>query len=354
MTESLKVNEREKNNAWLQEDVKTSPRFKYYISLGYNCWVHMSLEKYGFRDFTGPFDGYISDLRGVIELLNSDFSDFLKRDTIVQIPGTQHFTIKYKKGFRFLHDITVSLEDEYDAIYAEYKKRIQRFKILQKEPMCFIRHVKDDNELNYIFKNHNYIEKVIKKGNPLNEIIYIVRSELKDSEYLQFPFFVVNYNYQNYKKSELGQPSDILPVCLLETNSELLSFLTENFDSDKRKANYRHCSARNMRTALLDMLFQDEDLWNGKEVIICGTGDWGQRFYQVAHKKCNILCFLSRDPEKRELCCGIPVKGYSDMAEYDNDNVVCLVLSEHRQPLARLKNMERMQVYSIIDILYAK
>lgn len=328
--------------------------FKYYISLGYNCWVHMSLDRYGFRDFTGPFDGYISDFSEVLELLDSDFSDFLEKDAVVQIPNTRYFTLKYKKGFRFLHDIEESLEDEYDTIYGRYQKRIQCFRSAQNERICFIRCVKDNNELDYIFREHKYIENVIKKRNPLNEIIYIVRSELKDSEHLQFPFFVVNFNYQNYKQSELGQPAELLPYCLLETNAELINFLEKNYDPDRRKINCTRCVPHKARLDLINMLLQKESLWGGKDVIICGTGPWGQKFYHIAHEKCHVLCFLSRDTEEKKTCCGVPVKNYSDVAEYDNENVLCLILSEYAQPLLRLKGMSKMQIYSIMDILYER
>ena len=47
--------------------------FKHYVSLGGSCHVAASMAKLGIRNFSGPFDWYISPLRGVLQCLDMDF-----------------------------------------------------------------------------------------------------------------------------------------------------------------------------------------------------------------------------------------------------------------------------------------
>ena len=51
--------------------------FKNFISLGYYCGTAASMSKLGIRNSSGPFDWYTSELIGVLECLENDFSDFL-------------------------------------------------------------------------------------------------------------------------------------------------------------------------------------------------------------------------------------------------------------------------------------
>ena len=47
-----------------------------YVSLGSFCSVAMELERFGLRSASFPFDWLLSDFRGVVEAINSNFGAF--------------------------------------------------------------------------------------------------------------------------------------------------------------------------------------------------------------------------------------------------------------------------------------
>lgn len=50
--------------------------FDNFISLGWKCKVAASIEKYGLRSCSGPFDWCVTEFKGVIETIDSNFSGF--------------------------------------------------------------------------------------------------------------------------------------------------------------------------------------------------------------------------------------------------------------------------------------
>jgi len=133
--------------------------FDNYISLGSACHVAASMEKLGIRSFSGPFDWYVSSFKGVLECLENDFKDFLCRDNLQILDNPTYFKdLKY--DFTFSHEITTSLDDEYDLVCEKYKRRIENFKRRIQERTCFLRAI-SPNEVDYVKNNSAYIQNLI-------------------------------------------------------------------------------------------------------------------------------------------------------------------------------------------------
>jgi hypothetical protein len=105
------------------------------VSLGGNCTVAHNLLFRKMRYFSLPFDWvYIKDTKPIDYLTNafgSDFSDFLLKENIVKVEGTEEHQIIYKdtkSGYFFPnHFCCESFNDkEYQNVYSTMKKRIDR------------------------------------------------------------------------------------------------------------------------------------------------------------------------------------------------------------------------------------
>ena len=82
--------------------------FSNFISLGSACQTASSMEKYGLRGWSGPFDWLVTDsLQWVLHYMETDFADFLKKENItsymlttliekIEIDENQQVTIYYK------------------------------------------------------------------------------------------------------------------------------------------------------------------------------------------------------------------------------------------------------------------
>ena len=66
------------------------------------------------------------------------------------------------------------LDIKYKEIKEKYERRCNRFLAAIKEPTCFFRMVKDNDEITYINENMQYIESIIKKSNVNNEIVFLL------------------------------------------------------------------------------------------------------------------------------------------------------------------------------------
>lgn len=153
--------------------------YKNYVSLGYFCNVASDLEELGLRNTSSPFDWNISLFEGVIKAIDDEFDEFMMYDNLVQSEKYRqnYYDPKYKMWF--FHDFNKyeSLKKQYGKVKEKYNRRILRFLNNINEPTLFFRYILNEpgfeNELNWIEKNYEYIEKVIKKHNSQNKILYI-------------------------------------------------------------------------------------------------------------------------------------------------------------------------------------
>lgn len=151
--------------------------FENFISLGFYCGVAASMSKLGIRDFSGPFDWYISDFKGVVQCLQNDFHDFLNKKNLV-ITDNKNIFDDIKYNFRFNHEIKSNFENDYEKIYSKYMRRIEVFKNKIIKETCFIRAIKDAEELKYIKNNFGMIKGAIKRYNNKNDVIYVVSNDI--------------------------------------------------------------------------------------------------------------------------------------------------------------------------------
>ena len=60
-------------------DRQTDRQYKNCISLGWFCGTASALSKLGLRSHSGPFDWYFSKYSAVLDQIENDFIDFMKK-----------------------------------------------------------------------------------------------------------------------------------------------------------------------------------------------------------------------------------------------------------------------------------
>jgi hypothetical protein len=100
------------------------------VSLGFNCFPALQLNRCGLRTLAFPFDWNITPLYSLREVLQSHFLDFLNPSYLVrknEIPGI--FNTKYKIALAhdFPEPISLNWLDSLPGISEKYQRRIERF-----------------------------------------------------------------------------------------------------------------------------------------------------------------------------------------------------------------------------------
>jgi len=71
------------------------------------------MARYGLRNHSGPFDWYFSDFDSILNLIETDFSDFMVKENLI-VNSSNHKIFRDKKyGFVCQHDIDSDFETEY-------------------------------------------------------------------------------------------------------------------------------------------------------------------------------------------------------------------------------------------------
>lgn len=182
--------------------------YEHIISIGSFCSVAMEIERIERRDGAYPFDWCISELEGVLKLIENDFKDFMVYDELMQnIVEHSHYMNQY--GIQFFHDFNSyePLKDQLHTVHKKYLRRIRRFYKSIKEPTLFVRYVRDQKEMNYITENYSTIMKLLKKFNLQNELILIINNDIDC------------YDVQCYKVEK--DRNDTVARRFLEKNEEL-------------------------------------------------------------------------------------------------------------------------------------
>lgn len=196
--------------------------FENCISLGFYCGTALSMSKMGLRSSSGPFDWCLSDIEPVLKMIETDFAEFMLRDNL-HVNEKEHKVFEDGKyGFYFNHEIDKDFDDEYPEIYLKYARRVARFVENIKSPTCFIRAVKSKQEVEYINKNQEYINRVIKKSNPQNAIVFLTVMGMDDitSDFLNYRLNVAVYSSKIYDMRNLFATS---PAFLKYCGEKILS-----------------------------------------------------------------------------------------------------------------------------------
>lgn len=333
--------------------------FSNYISLGQNCFVAASMSKHGFRSFRGPFDWCVSNfIEGVIPLLETDFQEFMLYENlkVSEECGEEVFDdLKY--SIHYNHDVKKSLKEEYDDIYKKYQRIIERFRREIKNPTCFIRCVRSGEELTSICENEERIAQAIKKY-PNNEIIFVIPKYVYESNPIKTKFKIYLVDVVNYwLDREYGRS-------FFDSNAELIDYLKENYDNNKRKDNQifdLKAELNNIKSMTTEITYYNENknlkeqfinlvkskqaidsrnsrwmkLLNTdfdsidfpKKISIYGCGAVGRIFYQRAKGYCTVVNFIDKLP-RQEYYDNIPVMTIGDsIGSADKETTIIIIPS---------------------------
>lgn len=221
--------------------------FDYIISLGWFCGTAASMKKYGFRSFSGPFDWLMTPLDSVVYLLESDFEGFLNRNNLIELQPRPEYPTRKEfydtaLGISFQHDLVNGLDKDYEAIAEKYNRRIKKIRKAVNSKTLFIRAIWNQNECDYINKNREMIEEIIKKGNKESRIIYLHPQVLTDTD----DFWIYNAKavpeekIVNIRKFDLNiytYKGDEELYNMFDFNKDLTDWIHVNYSLEKVKEN---------------------------------------------------------------------------------------------------------------------
>ena len=195
---------------------------EFYVPLGLDCVLAYQLKKLELRKFSLPFDWIsIKNIQIIINILNDDFKSFIDKSNWLLEKQSSKFNFfeDNKEDFkglngldgkggpfsliRVIHKIydlylpheAVNLEIDLDLVIEKYKRRIERFRDLLKNPLK-----KKKIFLGYYKKN----KKDDKKDDSINLHLEIEKDKIKIEKSLlefgavNFNLFIINYNDYDY------------------------------------------------------------------------------------------------------------------------------------------------------------
>lgn len=207
--------------------------YKNIITLGFNCAIARSCRKFGLRSRDYPFDWGVSNLEGVIEAIESGFSEFMERKWMIETNDKCYYQTKYK--YYFAHDFEDGLwnetdfEGQFSFVKQKYQKKIAHLIEDCKDSALFIRQIENMEEAKYIVWNLKHIQEVLQicEGSG-NQIIWIGEKDV--AEYLSKRNIFCYEAEIDWMDGSTGW--------LLNRNTELKNFLLENqIDSRKQVKN---------------------------------------------------------------------------------------------------------------------
>jgi len=156
--------------------LKTVPRYRHVISLGYFCSTALELKRYGLRDHSYPFDWNISPIRSALAMVESGFDGFLQLDRLSPEAGYVRDTgtdiLVYNE-----FDPARSIGEQYEAVREKYERRIARFRRAISEPTLFVRYIDSEGrsleEFTYLDENMAAVLAVLRRTNPLNDLLLV-------------------------------------------------------------------------------------------------------------------------------------------------------------------------------------
>jgi hypothetical protein len=198
-------------------------KYNSIVSLGFFCSVAINLEEMGFRSTSGPFDWLISSWNGVEQLIENNFSDFLDEKYLYQIREEKYKNIKYDVDFYHDFDRYANLSSQLSSVIEKYEKRIDTFYETIREPTLFIRYIKDNKEFEYHSEKYGHVQKLLKKYNANNDIIFIMNGSYQETS---FPCYFVEID-----------ENDIVNRNPLITNLELKDLLLRSYEQEQLQKN---------------------------------------------------------------------------------------------------------------------
>lgn len=318
-----------------ENSISKQAQYDNCISLGWFCGTATAMAMYGLRSKSGPFDWYYSDLDSVLKVIETDFSDFMLKENLqVNSDKPKEFS-DTKYGFWCNHDIKIDFEQEYHEIYEKYCKRALRFMEDVKRPTCFLRAVRSEQEISYIKENRDYIYKVIKKGNPDNEIIFLLLKDMTDlpDDFLWFRLDIACYIGEVYEMRTMFDSSEqLIKYCQNNILSE--EKIKDNMFYEKKSL------AKKSKNALVMHRIEKDDNSVAKALrdyfpnIEQGIYLWGAGFYgtpilrYMLEQGIKINAIIDNDDEKiGTMTQGVSIISFSELKQ-DSMNIFIAIYSE--------------------------
>lgn len=297
-------------------------KFDYIISLGYNCSNASSMAKNGFRSFSGPFDWCVIPYGALIHFLETDFYDFLEYDNLQLMSGEDKCFNDIKYKLTFPHEIKKSLQDDFSNIKDKYNRRIDKIRSILGENICFIRMIYHQEEVDKIIKDNNYLKNIILRYNSSNELVYLISKKLNIPVNFPQNYYIFN-EYTNYSglRDRLRHAYDTV------ANNELIKYLIQHYDSEKRTKNL-HFDQKNemMRMNWINTMNElidrtDFSKKNNKyPIVIYGASDIGAHLLNSISGMFVIKCFVDKFFDDNNFK-GIPVYNLRNY-KHEKDTII--------------------------------
>ena len=203
--------------------------YSHIISLGHFCGTASELERVGLRGASYPFDWVISDLDGVLSLMENGFKEFLEVRYMQQSATNRSLFHNTKYDIQFFHDFDkyTPMVQQIDSVREKYDRRIARLYRSIKEPTLFVRYVSDQQEGEYLSNSKDHVNEILLGPNSNNSLLLVANRGISlrgfDDIYVVDP-----------------DQNDSVARKFLDANSELMRFLTSDiYDSAAREENIR-------------------------------------------------------------------------------------------------------------------
>lgn len=204
------------------------------------------------------------------------------------------FGLKTLGGVVFLHE-EYPFKERYDALEQKYRKRIDRFLRETEKRTCFLRFCANSEEISYILENYQYIEKIIKKRNNQNEIIFLIKKDYYFQKPLPFQYYIMPVESPGKAlRNYFDGANQFLDYCAHHFDAVSMMRNLE-FDVKKRDEETQMRIKQRRYETLLKLFDLDcTKISIPKDIIIYGAGNIGVSFYKKVKGICNTICFVDR------------------------------------------------------------
>jgi len=157
------------------------PTYKHVVSIGYFCSTALELERYGFREASYPLDWVTCPLKPTLALLESDFQGFVRPESLARDSVHNYIVHDAQSGIDFYHDFNShqTIEEQVVMVQEKYRRRISRWRAAITERALFVRYIANSDELDYLDENMPAVLLLLRRSNPLNDLLLVGNSDLR-------------------------------------------------------------------------------------------------------------------------------------------------------------------------------
>lgn len=327
--------------------------FSNFISLGSACLTASSMSKYGLRSCSGPFDWLVTDsLEWVLHYMENDFEDFLLKDNLERMAEYPKAFRDKASGFVFHHDYEYPFEEKYDELKDRYQRRTDRFNKATENPTCFLRSVINPDEIEYISREYEYINDVIKRKNSKSEIIFLIRKDVELTKTVQFRHYIMPGAYTGgvgkVIRNWFDGADEFLEYCF--RNTDVMDLMKNvAFDRKHMETEYQFVQLRYW-TLLKLVDFDSAHVKLPKEIIIYGAGNIGKTLYYKIKSQCKVKCFVDKVNYGNSID-GIPVIRLDEVDYREGIAFIITAVYDYESICKRIKEYDEKVEMILLDEL---